>query len=129
MSPIADNIDPKWAWQPFEPTASQKWTRSLAAHLYRRAAFGATAAQIDAAVKQSPAAVVAQSVRGAEDDPALRRQSEELATTVLSTGDPRQLAAWWVYVMLATRNPLLERMTLFWHGQSTRRAAKVNAAN
>jgi uncharacterized protein (DUF1800 family) len=129
MSPTADNIDPKWAWQPFEPTASQKWTRSLAAHLYRRAAFGATAAQIDAAVKQSPAAVVAQIVRGAEDDPALRRQSEELATTVLSTGDPRQLAAWWVYVMLATKNPLLERTTLFWHGHFATSADKVNDAN
>ena len=59
----------------------------LAAHLFRRAAFGATAAQIDAAVKQSPAAVVEQIVRGSEDTSDFRRQSDELAMTLLSTGE------------------------------------------
>ena len=77
MSSAPDTIDPTWAWQPFEPTAGHEWNRSLAAHLFRRAAFGATAAQIDAAVKQSPAAVVEQIVRGADDSsdvlPAERR--------------------------------------------------------
>ncbi len=129
MSLSADKIDPVWAWQPFEPGAEQKWTRLLAAHLFRRAAFGATAAQIDAAVKQSPADVVQQIVSGANDSAAFRQETDELATSVLSTGDPRQLAAWWVYVMLATRNPLLERMTLFWHGHFATSAEKVNDAN
>ena len=68
-------------------------------------------------------------VRGTDDEISFRQQSDELATTVLSTGDPRQLAAWWVYVMLATRNPLLERMTLFWHGHFATSADKVNDAN
>jgi uncharacterized protein (DUF1800 family) len=129
MESAADSIDPALAWQPFEPTAEQKWTPALAAHLFRRAAFGATNAQIEAAVKQSPAVVVKQIVRGDEDAGDIRQQSEELANSVLATGDPRQLAAWWVYVMLATKNPLLERMTLLWHGHFATSAEKVADAN
>jgi uncharacterized protein (DUF1800 family) len=129
MSSTSDKIDPTWAWQPFEPNAGQKWNRSLAAHLYRRAAFGGTSSQLDEAVKQHPAAVVQGLVHGTDDEIRFRQQRDELATTILSTGDPRQLAAWWVYVMLATRNPLLERMTLFWHGHFATSADKVNDAN
>jgi uncharacterized protein (DUF1800 family) len=127
--PLAlDAIDPTWAWEPFEPTDSREWNRSLAAHLYRRVAFGATAVQIDDAVKQSPTSVVQQIVRGSEDTSDSRRQSDELATILLSTGNPRQLAAWWVYVILHTDNPLLERMTLLWHGHFATSAAKVTDA-
>jgi uncharacterized protein (DUF1800 family) len=127
--PLAlDTIDPAWAWQPFVPTEGQEWNRTLAAHLFRRAAFGATTAQIDDAVQQSPASVVEQIMRGSEDTTDFRRQSDELATTILSTGEPRQLAAWWVYEMLHTAHPLLERMTLFWHGHFATSADKVTDA-
>ncbi|HEY4235171.1 MAG TPA: DUF1800 domain-containing protein [Lacipirellulaceae bacterium] len=128
MPSALDTIDPAWAWQPFEPTAEQEWNRTLAAHLFRRASFGATAAQIDAAVKQSPASVVEQIVRGSADTSDFRRQCDELATTLLATGNSQQLAAWWVYVMLHTANPLLERMTLFWHGHFATSAEKVTDA-
>jgi uncharacterized protein (DUF1800 family) len=123
-----DTIDPAWAWQAFEPNDGQEWNRTLAAHLFRRATFGATAAQIDAAVKQSPASVVEQIMRGSEDKGGFRRQSDELPSTLLSTGDPRQLAAWWVYVLLHTAHPVLERMTLFWHGHFATSAEKVTDA-
>jgi uncharacterized protein (DUF1800 family) len=128
MPPALEAIDPTWAWEPFEPTDAREWNHTLAAHLFRRAAFGATAAQIDDAVKKSPTSVVQQIVRGSEDTSDFRRQSDELATTLLSTGNPRQLAAWWVYVMLHTTNPLVERMTLFWHGHFATSAEKVTDA-
>jgi uncharacterized protein (DUF1800 family) len=127
MPAALDTIDPAWAWQPFAGKEGE-WNRTLAAHLFRRATFGATVAQLDAAVKQSPASVVKQIVHGSEDTNDFRQQSEELARTLLSTGEPRQLAAWWVYVMLRTPYPLLERMTLFWHGHFATSAEKVNEA-
>jgi len=131
MPSALDIIDPAWAWQPFEPTADQPWNRALAAHLFRRATFGATAAQIDAAVGQSPASVVERLMRDPEEIEEtgdFRQQSEDLARAVLSTGDPRQLAAWWAYVMLHTPHPMLERMTLFWHGHFATSALKVTDA-
>ncbi len=129
MPPAQDTIDPSWAWQPFEPDPKREWNQSLAAHLFRRAAFGATAAQLDAAAMQEPAVVVEQILRGPDEADGVNRQSDELANSILSTGDPRQLAAWWVYEMLATSNPLVERMTLFWHGHFATSAEKVTDVN
>ena len=40
--PTLDQIDPDEAWQPWQPTAADPWGRKWAAHLYRRAAFGAS---------------------------------------------------------------------------------------
>jgi Protein of unknown function (DUF1800) len=128
MPLASDAIDPKWAWAPFEPTGAHDWNRTSAAHLFRRATFGATAPQIDDALKQSPASVVRGIVRGSEDTSDFHRQSDELAMTLLSTGNPRQLAAWWAHVMLHTANPLVERMTLFWHGHFATSAEKVTDA-
>jgi uncharacterized protein (DUF1800 family) len=125
MPEALETIDPAWAWQPFTPTTAQPWNRTLAAHLLRRAAFGATTSELDAAVQQSPAAAVQQIMHGSAENGDFRRESEDLAKTLLATGDPSQLAAWWVYVMLHTPHPLVERMTLFWHGHFATSAEKV----
>src|SRR5262249_43543969 len=69
-----------------------------------------------------------QLVHPADDSRQFNQQIDELATAVLATGDPKQLAAWWLYVMLNTPFPLLERMTLFWHGHFATSADKVNDA-
>ena len=128
MPSAPDMIDPVWAWQPFSPTANEPWDRTLAAHLFRRAAFGANPSQLEAAVAESPEAVVDRLLQGAEASAGFRDESDALAATLLSTGEPRQLAAWWAYVMLNTPHPLLERMTLFWHGHFAVSAAKVTDA-
>lgn len=123
-----EQIDSEWAWSPFVPTNERRWDRRLAAHLYRRAAFGATAAQLDAAVSLSPGEAVDRLVTGEAQTAANRQASERLAETVLATGNPRQLSAWWLYELLHTRHPLLERLTLFWHGHFATSAEKVTDA-
>ena len=44
-------VDPADAWKPWLPNAEEPWNRKRIAHLYRRAAFGATPAEVDAALK------------------------------------------------------------------------------
>src|SRR4029450_7559335 len=39
---------------------------------------------------------------------------------------PQQLPAWWLYRMLGTSDPGLEKLTLFWHGHFATSAAKVD---
>ena len=39
---MLDQVDPARAWEPWQPTAADPWGRKWAAHLYRRAAFGAS---------------------------------------------------------------------------------------
>ena len=43
-------IDPHWAWSPFQPTAERPFDIAAAAHLYRRAGFAANRRQLEQAV-------------------------------------------------------------------------------
>lgn len=128
MNQSLDSIDPNWAWQPYVPSNERPWTKRLAGHLYRRAAFGGTASQIAEAAKSSPDEVVAMLIRGDSESAHGQQTSDALAQTLLATGDPKQLAAWWVYVLLHSRHPLAERMTTFWHGHFATSAEKVTDA-
>ena len=122
-------IDPSWAWSPFQPTAERRWTRELAAHLYRRAGFGATAAQLEAAVQMQPAELVAQLVQESTESVEFSAQMDNLAETALSGGNPTNLAPPWLYRMLKTPHQLREKLTLFWHGHFATSAEKVAEAD
>jgi uncharacterized protein (DUF1800 family) len=124
MSADLQNIDPAWAWAPFTPEP-RPWSRSLAAHLFRRAGFGANTQQLDDAVRQSPAEVVAGLLSDADEAAAFRSESQVLADAILATGDARNLAPWWLHRMLNTPNQLREKLTLFWHGHFATSGEKV----
>lgn len=128
MTRSASNIDPAWAWAPYEPDAKRPWSRALAAHLYRRAAFGATWAERDEAVKLGPAASVDRLCNPAPSPGAEQFQGTitMLAERAAAGGNAQQLPAWWLYRMLNTPDPLLEKLTLFWHGHFATSAAKVD---
>lgn len=119
--------DPDWAWSPFVPTESSPWNLRAAAHLFRRAGFGATGSELQAALKLSPAEAVAQLVDATEPDEFVQ-QSDSLADAALATGNVQQLSAWWAYRILSTPAQLLEKTTLFWHGHFATSAAKVTDA-
>jgi uncharacterized protein (DUF1800 family) len=117
-------IDLASAWQPYSPGPENPWDFQKAAHLYRRAAFGGSKAEIDVALRQSPIEVI----NGLADSNTAKfdAESKQMASSILATGDPKQLAGWWTYVLLKSPAPLKERMTLFWHGHFATSAAKVN---
>src|SRR4051812_50169540 len=50
----AKAADPRWAWAPYRPSAEAPWDLRRVGHLYRRAAFGATSAELDAGLKAGP---------------------------------------------------------------------------
>jgi uncharacterized protein (DUF1800 family) len=84
------------------------------AHLYRRAGFGATLAQIDQAMALSP-----------DEDTAFTMAVDNLLNYAAVPDAPEQvtidpnsqdsLTKWWLDRMMRTTRPLLEKMTLFWH--------------
>ncbi len=122
------SIDPAWAWEPFEPTVDQPWNRSLVAHLYRRAGFGADLTVIDEAVGRTPFDVVSGLVASNQESTEFRSTAEALAEATLAGRDPAKLSAAWAYRLLYTPNQLLEKMTLFWHGHFATGAEKVKDA-
>ena len=121
-------LDPASAWRPFTPDKDRPWNRARAAHLFRRAGFGATSRELDEAVKKDPAEVVKQLLTPAPGNSEFERQFDELGRTMLAGGNPESLSAWWLYRMLNTPDQLLEKSTLFWHGHFATSAAKVTEA-
>ncbi len=122
-----NSIDVDWAWAPFEPTDEAPWDLRSAAHLFRRAGFGADWDTIGDAVSRDPISVVRELVEAREPDSFLA-DMRGLLRAALATGNVRQLSAQWVYRMPNTPAPLLEKMTLFWHGHFATSAAKVEDA-
>ena len=125
MNDQLEKIDAAWAWSPYQPSPERPWNLARAAHLLRRAGFGANWNELQAAVDRAPEEVASQLVAGTEPD-SFRREVDELAQAMVNTGDVRNLASVWLYRMLATPRPLLEKMTLFWHGHFATSAAKVD---
>ncbi len=94
--------------------------RANLAHLYRRAGFGVTAAELDAAEARGYAASVELLVTGA--DPV----AEAIAPPTLTlppgspaSGEDTALIVWWLRRMVASQNPLREKLPWFWHGHLT----------
>ena len=120
--------------------------RSRIAHLSRRAGFGPTPAALDAAVGVGFEATVASLFDVGAPDPGaaatpppttftliapLPRTSgeEKKARNQRKGAQNQELARWWLDRMTATERPLVEKMTLFWHGHFATGIEKVDEAN
>ncbi len=113
-------IDPQWAWSRYDGP----WTRREAAHLFRRAGFAASHEELQSATQHALDEAVASLVHDRGSD-TFQSEMEALARTVLATNNPQGLANWWLYRILHTPDPLLEKTTLFWHGHFATSADKV----
>lgn len=125
MSKTLAELDPQWAWQAYEPTADHPWSRRMAAHLHRRAGFAANTLQLDESLQLGPAESVRRLCDAAPSPSEFESTSAMLAQRTIDADDVSQLAAWWLYRMRNTTDPLLEKLTLFWHGHFATSAAKV----
>jgi uncharacterized protein (DUF1800 family) len=88
----------------------------LMAHLFRRAGFGATRDDLEAALDKGYAATVEELLHP-EDAPEV--EEDLLERYYLDAKESFQLdgaQTAWVYRMINTRRPLEEKMALFWHG-------------
>jgi uncharacterized protein (DUF1800 family) len=96
-----------------------------AAHLLRRAGFGGTPAEIEsfAALEYKDAVEKLLTFKYdgnlAYNLERKLQESDYMATLM-------DLGYWWILTMLRTRQPLQEKMTLFWHGHFTTSFTKVN---
>lgn len=137
-------------WTPRRSRAAIAMGFDEARHLLSRTTFGATPAEVRAVEAQDYAAAVEQLLEVRHTSaltpaPAWITQSlAELAVAQKAArevkgvdGKPlnivrpaqeqaRELRNWWVEEMLVTDQPLVERMTLFWHNHFTSSLEKVN---
>jgi uncharacterized protein (DUF1800 family) len=112
---------------------SISFDREAAAHLARRAGFGATPAELDASVAMGVDAAVDQLVNyDAVDNSALETALQNLTSVVPPATVPVYnlsniggVTKWFLHRMVFTRRPLEEKMTYFWNGIFTSGIAKV----
>jgi uncharacterized protein (DUF1800 family) len=116
------------ALAPFEPSPSDPFDRRKAAHLLRRAGFGASPSEVSEAVERGLEGAVESLFDAAEAE---KQEAEFQATfaavsaALTSFEETEGLQAWWVYRMARTRVPLREKLTLFWHGHFATSDEKV----
>ena len=124
--PPLDRLDPAEAWQAWRPSASDPWGRKWAAHLYRRAAFGPSRADLLRAERVGPEGTLDQLLRGSPEADQLRETLDDIGR-VAAGGDElgEQLRGWWLYCMLQGGHPLREKLVLFWHNHFATSIAKV----
>ena len=113
--------------------ANTNWDRKRAAHLYRRAGFGARPEELDRAVALGREGAVSALV----DYDAIPIDDFEAYMTTLGfdlegPSDPFRddyeafILSWWYKRMQYSPRPLQEKMTLFWHGHFATSSAKVD---
>jgi uncharacterized protein (DUF1800 family) len=114
---------------PVQPGTRTDWASPLGSesarvqHLLRRAAFGATAEELERALSDGFKKTVDRLVETKPATPPPLAAAED--ATRLSRLNPRLLQQWWLDWMLATPTPFVERMTFFWHGHFTSDFRKV----
>jgi uncharacterized protein (DUF1800 family) len=129
LTPL-DKIDPTDAWKPWRPSATDPWGRKWAAHLYRRAAFGANREELLEAEKIGFEATLSLLLGG-------QPNTAEVLPTLLDVGRVAakrddggdQLRGWWLYCMLQGGHPLREKLTLFWHNHFATSIVKIRNAS
>jgi hypothetical protein len=125
--PSLDRIDPTRAWQPWRPTPADPWDRKWAAHLYRRAAFGASRADLLQAERLGHQGTLDLLLRGRSGTEEVQEALSDAGRVAARQGiDP--LRGWWLYGMLHTGHPLREKLTLFWHNHFATSDVKVQSA-
>jgi uncharacterized protein (DUF1800 family) len=100
--------------------------RSRIAHLLRRAGFGASRSELDAAVNAGFDATLDRLLRPLDEHDAAD-------ATVAGINVPNrrldEAQRWWLVRMRYTSRPLVEKMALFWHGHFTTAISKVSNGN
>ncbi len=135
----------------FTPLLARQWNYETAAHLLNRAGFGGTPAEIDAARGKGLEATVRYLVDVSDDfanvpPPAwahprtIGKIRTQMRSKQISPRERRErkrafhdmegenildLRRWWLERMLTSPAPLLEKMTLFWHGHFATSVQKV----
>ena len=113
----------------YVPSRAKPWDTRRAAHLHRRAAFGATYAEIARDVAEGPRAAVDRLLAGESRLDGVPDGFDELADMLaagaVQSRQIERLKAWWLFRILHGPDPLTEKLALMWHNHFATSHAKV----
>jgi uncharacterized protein (DUF1800 family) len=123
--PSLDKLDPAEVWEPWEPDDKSPWNLKWAGHLYRRAAFGASREELQAAVKLGAKGTFDLLFKGDKQRLEIDAELAEKGADAAGSNDPVDLRGWWMHRMLRGGPQLREKMTLFWHNHFATSISKI----
>jgi len=125
--------DPRRAWEPYQPSPEAPWDVARAAHLHRRAGFGATWTQLQRDVSDgfetSLRRVLDGEPQGPDGQPAadFADTVEAMRQSFLRRPAMSRVVLIWIYRLIHSPHPLAEVMTLAWHSHFATSQAKVDS--
>lgn len=114
-------------WQPYEPSDADPWDLSKVAHLHRRAGFGATWSELHRDLEAGPAASVDRFLSPPAPSESELATFAGLRKGAFNASDVQRLKAYWLFRMRFSNAPLVEKLTLFWHGHFATSIRKVSS--
>jgi uncharacterized protein (DUF1800 family) len=106
-------------WALYQPSPEAPWNRRRVVHLHRRAAFAATVDELERDLKDGPGPSIDRllngRVSGSPNVPDFDKTIETITNAAVDSQQPERLQAAWVLRMLASPDPLRERLALMWH--------------
>jgi len=118
-------VDPDWAWARYQPSSESPWGIGLAGHLFRRAGFGGTWAELQKALEAGPHATIDGLLQPPPAYAAFANEFDQHEAAAARSSDGMVFDAWWLRRLRESPWPLLEKMTLFWHDHFAIRSVAV----
>src|SRR5450432_320540 len=101
--------------------------RTRLAHLLRRAGFGVAPGELERRAADGYEATVQALVEPGNGDDGLGDLDHQIGG-LLDFANIDDVRTWWVYRMIHSRQPLVEKMAFFWHGHFATAMSKVGNA-
>jgi uncharacterized protein (DUF1800 family) len=106
-------------WALYQPSSEAPWNRRRVVHLHRRAAFAATVDELERDLEDGPGPSIDRLLSGRVSCeaaiPGFEKTIETITDAAVDSHQPERLQAAWVLRMLASPDPLRERLALMWH--------------
>lgn len=124
---MASTASTHGVFQPYSAHPHGQWTRAEATHLLWRTQFGATHAEIETAVADGLEATLERLLTPQPESAAFDDEAGLMRQVAFDSGNIADLKAWWLYRMLRSANPLVEKMSLFWHNHFATSYRKIRS--
>src|SRR5712691_11748230 len=107
--------------------ADVAWSRREATHLLWRTGFGASAAEIQQTTEAGLDKTLDRLLTPQPESAEFAKSDSLLRQAALDSGSILDLKSWWLHRMVASANPLVEKLTLLWHNHFATSHAKPSS--
>ena len=118
-------------WKAWDPTTNAPWNLRRVIHLHRRAGFAPDWSGLKRDVSEGHQASIDRLLHGNsttnKSDNEFESLSDVIRDAAVASGDINRLKAWWIFRMLKSPRPVVERLTLMWHNHFATSNVKVGS--